>query len=268
MNNPAKHRKPRLKKIQFEIHLTDHCNLNCQMCDHFSPLAEEYYLDLQDFQKQMERLSFLFHKEAQFIRLLGGEPLLHPDVVSFFPITRACFPETDIKLYTNGLLLPAQTDAFWEACTKYNIIIVITKYPVKFDYDKLQKTLEEKKIPFYYENPEPIKSSWHFPLDLNGTQNETISFKLCQMAGKCIFLKDNILYPCTVPGNIVHFNRYFGTGIPLSEQDGINIFETDSADEILDFLCTPIPFCKYCDTIHRRKGLEWKRTQKDIKEWT
>ena len=137
MNNPAKHRKPRLKKIQFEIHLTDHCNLNCQMCDHFSPLAEEYYLDLQDFQKQMERLSFLFHNEAQFIRLLGGEPLLHPDVVSFFPITRACFPETDIKLYTNGLLLPAQTDAFWEACTKYNIIIVITKYPVKFDYDKL-----------------------------------------------------------------------------------------------------------------------------------
>lgn len=268
MNNPIKHRKLRLSKIQFEIHLTDHCNLNCQMCDHFSPLAKEYSLGLQDFQKQIERLSLLFHKEAEFIRLLGGEPLLHPNVVSFFPITRAYFPKTNIELYTNGILLPRQTDEFWKACIENNITIAITKYPVNFDYDQLQMILEDKGISFFYVNPEPIKSSWHFPLDITGSQNEIISYKLCKMAGKCIFLKDGILYPCTVPGNIIHFNRFFGTDIPLSKQDGINIFETDSADEILDFLCTPIPFCKYCDSKNRRKGLEWKQTQKDIKEWT
>ena len=31
-----------LEKI--DIHLTDHCNLNCKGCTHFSPLAEDFYL--------------------------------------------------------------------------------------------------------------------------------------------------------------------------------------------------------------------------------
>jgi hypothetical protein len=32
------------KTLQFEAHLTDHCNLNCAGCCHFSPIAQQYYL--------------------------------------------------------------------------------------------------------------------------------------------------------------------------------------------------------------------------------
>ena len=33
---------------QVEFHLVDHCNLNCAHCDHFTPLAKEYFADIED----------------------------------------------------------------------------------------------------------------------------------------------------------------------------------------------------------------------------
>ena len=42
-----------------EINLTDHCNLNCQCCDHFSPLADEFYLDLETFEKDVKQFAKL-----------------------------------------------------------------------------------------------------------------------------------------------------------------------------------------------------------------
>lgn len=29
-----------LSQLQFEVHVTEHCNLNCRQCAHFSPLAK------------------------------------------------------------------------------------------------------------------------------------------------------------------------------------------------------------------------------------
>ena len=29
------------RKMSFEIHLAEHCNLNCKGCDNYSPVAEE-----------------------------------------------------------------------------------------------------------------------------------------------------------------------------------------------------------------------------------
>ena len=29
-----------------QIHLTEHCNLNCKSCAHFSPIAKEHFVDI------------------------------------------------------------------------------------------------------------------------------------------------------------------------------------------------------------------------------
>ncbi|MBR1442338.1 MAG: hypothetical protein IJ583_02255, partial [Firmicutes bacterium] len=50
---------PRSKeRIGIEVNLADHCNLNCQMCDHFAPLAKPTFLDIKAFRKDMERLAY------------------------------------------------------------------------------------------------------------------------------------------------------------------------------------------------------------------
>ena len=33
--------------LMFEVHLVDHCNLNCKGCSHFSPVSEKKFVDVE-----------------------------------------------------------------------------------------------------------------------------------------------------------------------------------------------------------------------------
>lgn len=261
-------KKP-LKKLQYEIHLAEHCNLNCQMCDHFSPLAEKAFLSPASYEKDVTRLGTLFAHQAAYIRLLGGEPLLHPDVTRFFQLTRAHFPTAPLQLYTNGVLLPKQSPDFWEACRTYSVIVTVTKYPVHFDYAEVDALAQKHKVTLVYtsEGGELVKTSWRLPLDLTGSQNPAMNFKKCDMGNVCVFLKNGRLYPCTVAPNAIHFERYFHQGLQVSDADGVDIYHT-SADNILRFLSQPIPFCRYCDIDRRQEKIPWALSQQNIQEWT
>lgn len=48
--------------------------------------------------------------QVHTIRLMGGEPLLHPHVIDFCTTTRKLFPTSEIVLVSNGILLPMLTD--------------------------------------------------------------------------------------------------------------------------------------------------------------
>lgn len=261
--------KQKLQKLQFEVHLVDHCNLNCQMCDHFSPLSEAHFLVPEEYERDIIRLSEIFEYQAKYIRLLGGEPLLHPQIIRFFQISRLYFPNTDLELYTNGLLLPIQTQDFWDACRSFSVKIAVTKYPVDFDYSKVETLAKQNNVKLIYitVNNEAVKTSWRLPLDLSGRQNAIDNFSKCDMGNVCVFLKDGHLYPCTVAPNVIHFNRYFNKNLCLSNDDSINIYHAE-ADDILEFLTHPIPFCKYCDLKRRKENIPWATSQKNISEWT
>lgn len=258
-----------LQKIQFEVHLTDHCNLNCQMCDHFSPIAEKSFLSPSSYEADVMRLGNIFDHQATYIRLLGGEPLLHPQVSQFFFISRTHFPCCPLELYTNGLLLLTQPEDFWIACRKFSVKIVVTKYPVDFDYNAAEKLAQRYQVEFVYTNDhtEAVKTSWHLPLDMTGGQDPDSSYKKCDMGNICVFLKDGRLYPCTVAPNALHFNRYFCQKLETSDKDSINIYTTD-ANEILEFLARPIPFCRYCNIDARQENIPWEISKKNISEWT
>lgn len=261
--------KKTLQKIQFEVHLANHCNLNCQMCDHFSPIAKESFLSPTSYESDITRLGNIFDHQAAYIRLLGGEPLLHPRVPQFFSLTRMHFPHCSLELYTNGLLLLSQTEDFWAACRKFSVKIVVTKYPICFDYGATEKLAQKYQVEFAYtcEHGEPIKTSWRLPLDIIGQQDPNDSFKKCDMGNVCVFLKDGRLYPCTVAPNAFNFNQYFHQKLEISDNNSIDIYTTGSK-EILEFLARPIPFCKYCNVDSRQENIPWRVSKKNISEWT
>jgi uncharacterized radical SAM superfamily Fe-S cluster-containing enzyme len=82
-----------------EVNLADHCNLNCQMCDHFSPLAKPTFLDLETFRRDMKRLAELTDGYIDIMKLQGGEPLLNDQAIEFIKITRELFPESNHFLF-------------------------------------------------------------------------------------------------------------------------------------------------------------------------
>jgi MoaA/NifB/PqqE/SkfB family radical SAM enzyme len=258
----------RRKVLKFEVHVTDHCNLNCKGCDHFSPLAEENYLNVDFFERDCARISILTKGQVQSVTLLGGEPLLHPRLTDLFSIIRKYFDNTSVNILTNGTLLLQQTDDFWTSCKKYNIKINITRYPIKIDHNKIESLAKQYSVDLGYTGG-LIKEMWRIPFDINGVQNVKYNFKKCFRANVCIFLQDGKLYTCPMIPCIKHFNKYFNQDLHVSENDYLDIYRVKSIDEIFDFLCKPIPFCRYCNYKEAvMGGIKWSISKKDISEWT
>lgn len=258
-----------LPKLQLETHIVEHCDLNCQMCTHFSPLARPEFAKLDSFTCDMQRLRELFRDDLLYIMLLGGEPLLHPELPAFFDAARTCFPHTDIILYTNGLRLSRMDEGFWNSSRKNRISFTLTRYPVQADYETIDSLLSRQEINYQYCNTAGrSKRSSHFPLDLDGKQDPQKSFSRCSMANRCIFLRDGKLYTCCLIPNIQHFNQFFSTNLSVAPADSIDIYGTVDKNEILRFLATPPPFCRYCNVDQRTIGHVWARSTRSIEEWT
>lgn len=256
--------------LRFSVHLVEHCNLNCWGCDHFSPLAQNEFTDPMRFEKDFRRLSELFHGNARRIRLMGGEPLLHPQINAFLQIARTCFKKAKINVVTNGVLLMQMGDDFWDTCRQFAINIEITKYPIHLNLAAIQQKAHNSGVTleFYGKTDVTQKTSYHVPLDVTGGQEPRRNYFHCFHANNCIFLKDGRLYTCTVAPNIGHFNAYYGLAIPLTQADAIDIYQAKSAREIMRFLAKPIPFCRYCLVEKRTFNHPWRTSERDISEWT
>lgn len=90
----------------FVLNILDHCNMNCQGCNHFANIAEKRFVSIEDIRRDTKRMSELCEggKVAR-IGVMGGEPLLHPDLLEILEVTRMHFPKSLIQLVSNGLLL-------------------------------------------------------------------------------------------------------------------------------------------------------------------
>ena len=88
-----------------EIDLTYLCNLRCNNCNRSSAQAPEAVHLGIDAVRQFVDDSLLERRNWGRIRLLGGEPTLHPDfmaIINELERYRAVFPDTSLQLVTNG----------------------------------------------------------------------------------------------------------------------------------------------------------------------
>lgn len=257
-----------LKSLQFEVDIAAHCNLNCECCSQFSCISEEEFINLDIMERDFQRLGELFHGKAERIYLIGGEPLLFPQITECMKIARTYFPEGKISIFTNGVLLLKQDTNFWEFCRKYSISLIVTQYPVSFDYQKAREKAAEEKVSFdFFGTSESFKYMYNLQLDETGRRDAEENFLLCTEANNCIKLRNGKLYTCTRPAAIYKFNRFFGKNFEVTEQDYVDIYQANSAEEILTALARPIPFCRYCNMKGKAAARPWASTGKQIEEW-
>ena len=115
--------------LYLETHVADICNLKCRGCMHFSNIAiHPNYPDLQEFERDFSRLSELF-SNIFIIRLMGGEPLLNPKLHDYIKVVRQYFPAAELRIVTNGLLIPKQPDDLWEVMRECHAAMDISPYP-------------------------------------------------------------------------------------------------------------------------------------------
>jgi hypothetical protein len=137
---------------------------------------------------------------------------------------------------------------FWQICARENILISISKYPIKIDLAKIGEKAEQFGAKVQYEFDEENRDSAFMKhiFDLSGSQDANYSHSNCWQRG-CHEIKDGRLYKCPVIPNSKVFFDHFGLTAP--PQDAQNYIEIDKANtsEIAKYMKNSVPFCKYCN---------------------
>lgn len=267
------------KKEQFwlEVNLADHCNLDCQMCDHYSPLAEHNLLGPTEYRRDMERLAYLMDSKMGIMKLQGGEPLLNRNAGKIIRITRDLFPGTRIWLFTNGLLLLQseywEEGNLWECMHDNGVEVQLTVYPIHMDYRKIRQKADEYdvKLMMFKEAANRdeniiVKTSVKHPHDLKGMQDK-YSFISCYQFNESIVLRNGKIYTCPMIPYSSFLEKEFSVEFERSREDGIDIYSAESYEDIAEFVTKRTPFCRYCDVRHRQFGIEWKQSTHSLEEY-
>ena len=278
-----------IDEFYLEVNLADHCNLNCQCCDHFSPIASKTFLDYEQYVKDIQRLSQLSDGKIGLFKLQGGEPLLNDRLIDYIKITRYYFPESAICIFTDGLLLPKWGDYpddrnIWSAIKKYEIEIRMTQYPIPIQIDKIVQKAQEYEIPVTFTPPiggkgarlwifseigalnyRGVKHSVKHPFDLQGKQ-EKFRFISCYQFNESIVLRDGKIYTCPMIPYAHYFNEKFGENLQVTEDCFVDIYAVQSFAEISEFCTHRTSFCDYC-AVHQRFSMPWRQSDHDKNEW-
>lgn len=255
-------RKPVLRHL--DVHVVDHCNLGCRGCEHYSPLCEPWFADPEVTKRELARLAELFENIEQ-IYLLGGEPLLHPDVAAFVRIARAAFPHTRLCLMTNGLLVSRMPDGVWDALAETGAVLLCDDYPVKLPKDAIAEQALIHGVALEW--MPPAAEFFKAPIEPDGTCDPDRSFTACQWLSNCAIVRNGRLYACAHIAYADAPARRFGLPqLVPTPQDSIDIFAASTGDDVISFLTAPAPWCRFCDYEHR-ETYAWGRTAHTAEEW-
>lgn len=119
------------------ISITLECNMNCPHCFAKATQVETKNMSREVF---LESLDFLERSGIKQVRLLGGEPTLHPDFDWF--LAQILARKLPLFLFSNGFM-PKATLKSLEKFTPENLSILINANPLEQSFSHINKKLEE-----------------------------------------------------------------------------------------------------------------------------
>ena len=251
-------RRPHLDELS--IHIVDHCNLDCKGCGVLAPLAEKWFYDVAQIERDLLELA----KKVQFaqIVLIGGETLLHPKLTELVQIVKRIYPKASVVITTNGILLPKMSDDFWKVCRQYKVLLFLTVYPPF--REKLDGYLESAKRKGVCLMTLGSVDRWmimRYSFSRNKYSLNAV-FRECENK-RCRQLYHSKLYLCSACF-FQHYNRYFNENHETVK--GYDIYKY-SGKELQSFLNKPIPFCRFCHHAVHRKSFPWEVSKRRAEEW-
>ena len=254
----------RLGVVQFL--LSPGCNLNCRLCSHFAALVPngEFY-SFGQFQSDIERLKHLIDVEC--IDLWGGEALLTPNLEQYIYKAREVFPESNIQIGTNGILLSSLSDHLISAIKETNAVIAVSIYPpLKAKVEESVKGLQDLGLHLVVIDNIEEKTFFTKSYNLEGKRNFIEAYEECQ-SKQCHTIFNGKLAGCYLPITAPYFNRYFGTNGFDTAGDVIDIYNSElTAEKLMIALHSPMNSCRYCYPISNEK---WRQVEgkSEFEDW-
>jgi organic radical activating enzyme len=180
-----------------EVNILTSCNLSCTGCAHCASFLAKEYLSLDDLKRTYEE--WLPKIEVGHLCLMGGEPLLHPDIFEIVKITNNFYEGTK-SIATNGLLLNNMPLVFFKLLEETNWHLRISVHHRSFG-NILQNLLSVFGGEFN------VDSCYHFSVPYTSADNKTITLRNgdakqayddCALKRSCVTLFDNKLWHCSL----------------------------------------------------------------------
>ncbi len=214
---------------RLELHIVAHCNLRCRGCNHASPDLAREFVDPEAIREDLARAAQLGLR-SKILRVLGGEPLLHPKLPEIIRIARESAISREIHVVTNGVLLDRKPLDWWEEVDR----IAISLYPgvsVKIP-ESIRAKVKVNKISHFKET---------FSTERNSDEKSVEEiWDRCEIRNFCHGVVDGHFYKCMRA-------PYLSRLLKLRSEDGIAL--ESATPETLDRYIAdekPLAACHYC----------------------
>lgn len=250
-----------------EIHAAEHCNLNCKNCSMFCGLVETCdFPCYQEFEEGIKQLKNFFPHIKKF-RIIGGEPLLNPELDKYIRLIRNVYPYTDLRLISNGILVTKMSDQLIQTIIDNDVTFIVTQYiSLKHSIDEINRFLSKTGIRYIV-----TEAVLEFQKIYNALGDSDIdeNFYRCHWKGSCATMYGTKIATCYVPFVIHYLSDKFN--LAIEETGKIDLMEEGlTAQEIIKRMHTPFDMCRYCAP--KGNWTEWERlpdkNNTTIQDWS
>jgi Radical SAM superfamily/4Fe-4S single cluster domain len=184
----------KIRTYGLEIQAAEHCNLRCAGCSQSSPFLPPKYPNLANLEESLHILADVMR--AGRATILGGEPLLNPQLLDLLRIVRESQVFEEIYVTTNGLLLTKVDEEFW----KWVDVVEISLYPAtRYSILRTLNDLSERAWQFKTEiHLLPSPTFQHITLTerIEDPRIVRIIYEKCYFRHYCHTLYEGHLYKC------------------------------------------------------------------------
>ncbi|MGE5532305.1 MAG: radical SAM protein [Bacteroidota bacterium] len=225
-----------------------HCNLHCADCCAVSPYASARFPSLSQVQMDLSILGEVLH--ARELRLLGGEPLLNPEIGELARLGKESGIADLVTIFTNGRLLHKMDQLTWQNLDQ----LMVSVYPEAPLSDSLLSEVADLAAKYNVQLRILRRHRFHtrvvntpHPLDLT----TRLIYRTCRPAhyDHCHRLHEGRLYQCYIPLALPDYLRRIGHEGYAPEQDGLALYgQSDLFSAVKDHILSPEPLqaCQYC----------------------
>jgi organic radical activating enzyme len=241
----------RVRVEAFELHVTEHCNLRCAHCCNTSPYLPHKTLDPAHIADTLATMSAVL--QADVFKIMGGEPLLHPQITEVLRVVRASGVASVVRLFTNGLLLSRMDDDFWRALDQLTVSTYASA-PVRREHLAL---IEDKADRFgVVLNVKPVQHFSQVMHDVRRHDDAAVqkTWDSCWLRHRCLVARDGRFYICTRAAYLEDLHERVQLSEPFEDPrarrlaDSVALDDPQLGDQLLALLnrSEPLHSCRFC----------------------
>lgn len=253
-----------------ETMLTQACNLSCKGCTNYSDLKHSGYVTWKNGKRDLEQ--WLDRLDIPDFGLMGGEPLMNPDVLNWISGCRELMPDSQLRFTTNGELLHKHLEILDLVHDVGNVVFKISvhrfdknleniieyifdkfKWEIVHEYGITRYINRKTNVRFQINRPQTFIKTFRRDYEdmLPNDSKPEESFDIC-IQQTCPLLHNGRIYKCSTSGLLLDTLQHTGNEDKMvwnkyKKYQGIGW--EDSLEDINKFISTfgkPESICAMC----------------------